>query len=531
MRYKIVNNLLYIIRVMLAVFLLAFLFYDQSFFKAFVFGTDVLHKEFFTVFSVLFVSCLLLYIIIAFKIKKYSTPTICVIIFILAMLPRFVLMLGQFYIPASDFKNYFSFGQNIYYKRYDLVASVIDLYQMPKMCGLALLNGLIAYIFSPSLNGFITANILMTSSICVMLFALLKSINKTAGVVAGLLYAIYPSSIISSQITTNHHGALLFLLIAVYVYQKSLAYISYKRYWIYVVLSALCVVISNFYHQSAIILLIALLIYLLANIIARKEHRSNIVKMILSFVLIACIFIFGTDAVVNICYKHGAINSQNEISILFKFAMGTDIDSSGMYNDKYESYEYRIMSPENQRDAYWEAIKENIKKADTKQLLSLFADKTHTAWFKLDSYIAGWYRNAQSDDYARKKNEGSLTRELILLINKEGFAIYEAAHVDMLYIQWIYLFAAIGLMIKRKIPLKSSVNILLFVSIGWIIFIALTEMQTRYRYIAMPAFFMLSAIGIVEVTTKVRSLCIFIKTKEDRKHEHTTRLRNKARSD
>ena len=504
MRYKIIDNLFYIIRLMLAVFLLAFLFYDRSFIKVFLFGTGVIHKEFFTVFSVLFISCFLLYVIIAFIIRKYSTPVVCIIIFIMAILPRFILMIEQLYIPTSDFKNYFSFGQNIYYKRFDLVASIINSYQMPKMCGLALLNGLIAYIFSPSLNGLITANILMTSSICVILFLLLKNTNKTAGILTGALYAIYPTSIISSQITTNHHGALLFMLIAVYVYQRSLVYINKKRYWIYVPLSALCIVISNFFHQSVIILLISLFIYLLANIIANKESRLNIVKMILSFVVIICIFIYGSDAVVKLCYKHGIIKSQDEISILFKFAMGTDIDSNGSYNDKYGSYEYKSMSSENQRYAYWEAIKENFKKVDIKQLLSLFANKTHTAWFKLDSYIALWYRNAQSNDYAEIINEGSLTHEMALIINKEGFAINEAAHVDMLYIHWIYLFAAIALITKRKMPLNSSINILLFVSIGWIIYIALTEMQTRYRYIAMPAFFILGAIGIVEVAVGIK---------------------------
>ena len=503
MRYKIINNLLYIIRLILAVFLLAFLFNDRSFDKIYFFGSEVLHKEFFTVFSVLFISCFILYIIIAFKIMKYNTPAICVVIFILALLPRFLLMAGQLYTPTSDFKNYLSFGENILFRRYDIVAAIINSYQMPKMCGLALLNGAIAYIFTPSLNGFITANILMTSLICVMIFLLVKNINKNAGVIAGVLYAIYPSSIISSQITTNHHGALLFMLIAVYVYQKGLVHINNKRCWLYVVLSAICIVISNSFHQSMIILLISLFIYLLANIIACKDSRLNIIKMILSFVFIVIIFIYGTDSIVKLCYKYGIIKSQDEISILFKFAMGTDIESNGMYNDKYGSHEYKNMSQKNQRHTLLEAIKENFKKVDIKQFLYLLVDKTHTAWFTPDSYIVCWYRDAESIIFSKIINEGLLTYELALHMNKESFAIYEAAHLDMLYVQWIYLFGAIGLFIKRKIPINSSINILLFISIGWIIYIALTEMQTRYRYIAMPAFFMLSAVGIVEVITKI----------------------------
>lgn len=493
----IIEKVYFALRMALALLLIVFLCYDRSFYKLlFVNGTS---KGYFLPCLYLYICASVLYAIIFYKARKMKIYNVCLIIFFMAIVPRAILLIGNDYIPTSDFKNYLFYGQAVYYENYTAIAPIINLYQMPKMGGLALLNGFIAKLFSPTLLGFQVANILMNSISCVLLYLIIKESDINVALIAGALYAIYPSNIISSVITTNHHGALFSFLLAIYFYKKLVLNISRINSWIYLLLTSFFVLCSNFFHPSIIILLIALGIFTVFHIFRLRNNRKAALKFGISFLSIIIIFNLGTTMVNRYCYRNGIIESYQEIDILFKFAMGTDMETMGSYNKKYGDSYYKDMDAVMQHNAYKQAITQNITQAGFVNMLELLWAKTHKAWFTQDSYIRTWFRDAQNNEYNKLKDEQLLTDEMENKQQEETLVISGIAHLDTLFIQWLYIFAIAGILLKRRISTDSILNVFLLVAIGWILFIAFTEMQTRYRYSAMPSFVILGAIGVVEV--------------------------------
>lgn len=190
-----------------------------------------------------------------------SNKQIFGILFLAAFVPRMIVIAFNLYVPVNDFKNYLEYGQNLYYGNLGKVSSVIQGYQMPKMGGLAVFNWIISILFSPTLAGFQIANCVVTSLTGAMIFLIGKNYHRKIAITASLLWALYPSNIVSSQITANHHASTMFAYLAILFYLYALIFINKKRGYFFALLAGVVIAISNFIHSSVIIFILAILFW------------------------------------------------------------------------------------------------------------------------------------------------------------------------------------------------------------------------------------------------------------------------------
>ena len=188
----------------------------------------------------------------------------------------------------------------------------------------------------------------------------------------------------------------------------------------------------------------------------------------------------------------GLIDNEGEkITILSKVVVGLNEETGGAWSSDYA---YIRSLPAEERNKYSiELIVERLKNSEN--LPSFFYNKHYTTWFTSDSFITTWFRNAQDIEIVK----GDLSESELKKYNKEFTWITGIAYVDKCFVHFIYLMAIIGVWRNKKAVPVNGYGILTFIPLGWFCVILLSEMQTRYRYPAMPAFIALAALGIYEV--------------------------------
>ena len=131
-------------------------------------------NSYFLVFFWAFLFIFVIYGSIFVKLYRWKSEfKIISVIFLLAAIPRLLLVFlnFEFYIPTSDFLHYFNFGRWALEGNYEAIAARVARYRLPMMGGLALYNGLIARIFSPTIVGFQISNVITTSLISVFIYS------------------------------------------------------------------------------------------------------------------------------------------------------------------------------------------------------------------------------------------------------------------------------------------------------------------------------------------------------------------------
>lgn len=438
------------------------------------------------------------------KLLSKNNLQICSSIFVFAIIPRLILCIFNFYIPTSDFKAYLEYGINIYNGNYDNVADIIASYKLPTMGGLAVFNGFFAHIFSPTLLGLQIANCVMTSCICVMLYVILKNYNHSVAAIAAFLYIIYPSNIISSQVTTNHHGATLFALISMYLYLRALED-NVSRKWIILALtSGAMMTVSHFFHPSSIVFILSLFFYsilILQKLV--RSYKKNILCLAIFLFSFYGLYHLGIMAL----NQNGIIKSTDQVSMLSKIVVGLNQDSRGRYNAEDVQF-IKSLTDENEFAEYFSVITERIK--DPGALIQLILEKTDYTWFSGDSYMS-WYSSgfrtkANEDIEAQLLNTRPARLEPIF-----SKFISAVAYLDILFVGIIYILALICLLFRKRQTLFNPLDLMLFVALGWVSVHFFIEVQSRYRYLGMPAFICMASCGLYMLWKRINSLLSFLK--------------------
>ena len=119
--------------------------------------------------------------------------------------------------------------------------------------------------------------------------------------------------------------------------------------------------------------------------------------------------------------------------------------------------------------------------------------KTDTAWFQKDGYFY-WYNEGALLEFSEQMAELSQAEQERYWRSVRW--IDGAQALDLLMVRLVYWLAVLGLWSLGRQFTGGVENVLFFLPLGWIAVIMLTEMQSRYRYPAMPAFFFLAALGV-----------------------------------
>lgn len=458
----------------------------------------------------IFICIIIEYFIFKTYADKWGKKEKALMIFLIALLARILSLPFSQYIPSNDFRVYFEgachFANNGFSESaYEALMS----YHIPEFAGQSVINGFFLSILSPTLLGMQILNSIYTSGICLFIYLFGEKINTNVATMGGILYTFYPDSILSTHITTNHHGATFFFLLGLYLFEAIINNNYKKTKKIFVCLiSSICFVLSNFYHPSVIIVLCAILITAFINELEQMCHFGkiyisiffrelrNINNRILLTIIIIILYETISVCSLSILKNLNYVENVNTTIPIGKIVVGLNQETSGGWCRSDYAYIDSLPEEEKLKEGI-KIIKERLK--DPIKVFTLMVKKTSMAWFEPDNYRY-FYTDGILNELNQKINATSdltLKNEYSKQILNIDQITDNISLVDTIYTNFLWLFALLG--ICKTIKMKEKITFihsLLFVPIGWMLFITFTEMQGRYRYQGMPAVTLLAALGI-----------------------------------
>lgn len=433
-----------------------------------------------------------------------------VTLFIIALIVRLIFLPSGKYVPSSDFSNYYLGACHFVNTGFSGGAYPgLEGYDIPSFALQAIINGFFLNILSPTLLGMQLLNSIYTAGICLMLFLLGKNINEKAAITASIFYTFYPCSILSTQITSNHHGAAFFILLGIYLFFAEFKYKKTFKKFVYLLTSAVCLVISNYYHPSVIIVLCAfgtyMFIYELEKYICHpksffksllqdvKNFDGIFLPIIVLFAFYLCIWTSTMTALKN----SGYIQNTSTMSFLSKITVGFNFETGGAYSK--DDYAYvRSFPAEEQNKESIRLVQKRIKENGITNTIKLLLQKNQGAWFGTDNYFFFYQAGIHNELTEKIENMDNP----ILKANYENeltaikYFITDISVANSLFNYFIWFLAFIGIIaVLRKYNSNHPIYLLMYIPFGWMLFIMISEMQPRYRYQGMTVIILAAGIG------------------------------------
>lgn len=314
------------------------------------------------------------------------------------------------------------------------------------------------------LGGGVTAlqllNALWMSAGAALIYLLaLRLASAGAALACGLLYALYPGAVLLSGVLTGQHPALFFALLAIYLATGPEA--SWRR----CAAAGLCLAVSNLFRPEGLVFLGALACALIYRLSGRREGRraaaAGLAALLCAYLAVnwaaAAAFTLSGAA------PEGIGNSRPE----WKLVLGLDTASGGEYSAENE-YILEIEDADERRAAAAGVIRESLSAGG---LARFFAGKVYGMW------------GAPEDtDWAFPDGTPDWIPGLLQCERGVRLAVYALA-----------LLAALRLLFGRR-ELSGEPDIALLAALcAFFAAYLLMEIQTRYRYSALPLVFLLAA--------------------------------------
>ena len=420
-------------------------------------------------------------------------------VFILALAPRLWVVSTGWCQPYYDFLRYLQFGQHFAAGDFKWIADQIAAYvvSIPTLGGVAVFFGVLCKLFTPTLFGVQLAGALMSSGICLLIAVFLWDYGQKTATLAALLYALYPGSVVSAAIVTNHHGAVFLFMLALLCSKKYLAAgrFRWRALWAFFCGVLLCA--SNLVHPSVVVVLASLYLFTFI-VICENGWRERKLLSKANGAIAACLLIVLAvyaalmPASVSALRKSGLIYSERSTTLLFKLVLGFNQASRGRFFEPDVRYINGFPYGE-QRQVALNMIRERL--ASPEEARDLMVYKVWHTFFAPDEYFVWFYAGQEAKciedakqglDDTQDRAEYSYLKDLMT----------NAGLLDQLFLRIIYLLAVAGALLKPKRLRADLLPVFMYIALGWALVIMLTEEQSRYRYPAMPAFFMLAAVGL-----------------------------------
>lgn len=433
-----------------------------------------------------------------------------IMLFIFALISRLIFLPAAKYIPNSDFTHYFNGACHFVNNGFSGgVYPPLESYGIPSFALQAIINGFFLNILSPTLLGMQLLNSLYTSGICVMLFLLGKNINEKAAIMSAIFYTFYPSSILSSQITTNHHGAAFFMLLGIYFFFTEFQYKKTTKRFTYLFASAICLVISNCYHPSIIITLCAFAAYALVYEFEKCLYSPrtfiqnfcleirNFRGIFLSVIVLLIFYLSIWTSTMTILKNSGYMKNTSTISSLSKLVVGFNFETEGSYCREDYSY-IRSIPIEDQNKECIRLVQTRIKENGMTNTIKLMLKKNRRAWLEKDNYFYNY--QASMIDKLTEKIENMENPILKSDYDQElrafRYCITDIGDANSLFNYFIWLLALVGIVtILKKYNSDHFMYMLMYIPLGWMLFIMITEVQARYRYQGMTVIILAAGLG------------------------------------
>jgi len=425
---------------------------------------------------------------------KKSAAHWAAIVFCMALLPRLAAYLFIRYIPTSDFANYYEMGLAFARGDYAAVASQAATYHIPDFVGLGVINGCLLSLFGTDIRAFQLVHCVITSLSCAAVYLVAQRFDEKAAPVAGFLFAVYPANIIYSQVTSNQHVGVLFTLLAVWLLLGALGARKLWKAALLALFSGISLLISQYAHPSTTPTLIAFSLYWLTLFLSawkRKKEWIGLLCVAAAFALGLC----GGRALANagmdtVGLREGTKGPNS--SYLAKVVIGLNPETCGAYSESDWGMIWSVPAEE-QNELCLSVIRERLQQDD---LWGLFDTKILRAWMVKDNSFS-WATTGLSAQAGEEQAAGaeSAVRDEQLALLDRFLTAYKL--MDFFYVAAVFLFAWIGVFLRRR--KSGGSDLILWIVLGWMGVHLLIEIQTRYRYLAMPFLMIFAAMGLMRL--------------------------------
>ncbi len=314
-------------------------------------------------------------------------------------------------------------------------------------------------------------------AVCTNLFIYLLARTYTTckiAFISAFLYSIYPAPILLSSVLTNQHISLFFFMFGIYCYLN-------KPSICCAIIAGISLFLGNLMRPEGIIIILTIVLHTISTLKYQLKDK-HFTKAVLKPFIVIIIYVFlvqvsallfkNTDAV-----PHGITNNCPE----WKFVIGLDTDSNGLYNEK-NAYILSIIDPKQRREETKKIINKSLTTCEN---IPLFLwRKSRVMWASLEN--ASWmFFHIQKSEPVWSEN-GNYTYEK---------AINSVLYFDKILYLFVFVFSFISCIILWVTPISQSSKFYFFVILILLNYSAylFIEIQTRYRYFIMPFFFILTA--------------------------------------
>ena len=428
--------------------------------------------------------------------QRKPVALICPALLALALLPRIAFGMLAECLPVSDFTNYHQFALWLSQGDVQRVAAIAQDYQLAEFAGLAVLNYGLSLLFSPSVAGMILSSQVLSALLCPLIFLLGRQIHKPSALLAALLYAFYPGSIVSAQIITNQHGATLFALLAFLPLLQAAKEPRFLSSAAYAALGGVLLTVSHFFHPSSVVIRIAIACFFLWTIL--RQGRSASLRLPVALCCFFLVFHLSLHGSLLLLKSHQLLpESLHTDAALSKIAVGLNPDTNGAYS----AADYHAINalPYEERNAYaLQLITERVSQPAA--LLKTLASKTFSMWVRTDNLFLFYIQGVEA-------GAGEAAQQ-----TQAALAWGDALQLwDALFLSALYACAAFCLCDGQKSQNSAVLRLLLWVLSGWAGVHLLSEIQPRYRYFAMPMLALLAGIGLWHIWQNKARMTVQIK--------------------
>ncbi|MEN8906973.1 MAG: glycosyltransferase family 39 protein, partial [Clostridiales bacterium] len=424
----------------------------------------------FIIYSLLFI--FVIYIILFLIEKIENEKVFLIILIIVSFFLKFVWIVLIKTEPVSDFKllleaaNSINLGNNEFIKNSSYFNSWS--YQL----GFVSYQAVLIYIFGFDIFILKFFNMIFATMTCIIIYLICKkNFNKKVGQSASILYAIYPAGIYMCSVLTNQILATFLFYFALYCslfYYKKFAFLPIGVF----------IALANIIRPEGIIIILAVIIFIFFskydNSIFQNTLRNYFLKLRIIMLIIVVFFVVTKIFDFFIMYSDVSEYPLKNNEPLYKFVVGLNNNTTGHYSVNDTNHIFSIENKSLRKKELFNII--YLRLSNKHNLFNLFKDKFIIMWSDFDSSILFLDDNIFL----------TLKTKTILSISEK------------LFYTIVVLFSLISLAFfhtKNK-TYYQSYQVFLLLIIGFIFVYELIEIQTRYRFVVIPSFFILSSVSL-----------------------------------
>ncbi len=340
-------------------------------------------------------------------------------------------------------------------------------------------------------------NMLCNTLLAITIFLICKELStkyKVNKYLAMFLYFTFLSIPLLITFIYGDLSGMTFAMLGVYFLMKYTG----KRKIRYAVYSAIFTAIANMFRMNMLIFLIAMVIYLILDLISKKDDAKNIItKIIVIIGFIIMSILPSTLTKMYFCKKCNLdVNKTFPATGYFLMATNTNSYAPGWYNSEIVDMSFNDLN--DAKIKYKEMLKERTKYLLNNPVytLELYIEKNCSMWAET---TFGAVRYNLSGQFGRNRYKNIELDNFLKDTNNYVF-LYQKALILI-----VFIFSLVVIIQKRK-DLSNEVLLLLMIFIGGFLFHNIWEAKSRYIIPYIVALIPIASIEIEKVKVTIQKI-------------------------